>query len=141
MTGGQSSRRVLGVTLALLLAGCKPAAFERHGSDLMHEPPPILTEANGFWNDTANGSFGEVSFAAGLFRRNAQLCRPARQTIVYTATRATSDMALLYCQSPDGSWTWQRSIVCRANALAASAKGNGLVCRDPDGSDFTMAPA
>lgn len=117
-------------------AACKPAAFARQEAELFYEPPPVLTEANGFWNDPARGAFGETSFAPGLYQRAGQPCRPARQTVIDNAARTTSDRTLLYCQSPDGRWTWQPSVTCRPVAT-----GPGLSCRDADGTSVALSPA
>lgn len=123
------------VLMAPLLTGCKPPAFAAHEGELLHEPPPVLTEQNGFWNDPATSSFGEISFAPGVYRNGPLLCRPARQTIVNSFTHLNSDTTLLYCQSPVGDWRWQRAVVCRQARVAA-----GLTCRDASGSDFEMSP-
>jgi hypothetical protein len=123
--------------LLLLLVGCKPAAFAPSEGALLHEPPPVLRDdANGFWNDPASGTFGEISFAPGVYRNGAQSCRPARQTVVNGVTHASTDTTLLYCQSASGAWTWRRGVVCRP-----AGAGGALTCQDPQGSYFTMPPA
>lgn len=131
--------RLAAIALLPLLgatAACKPAAFARQEADLFDLPPPVLSEANGFWNDPARGAFGETSFAPGLYRRAGQLCRPARQTVIDTATRTTSDRTLLYCRSPGGQWSWQPSVTCRPVAT-----GPGLSCRDTSGMTVALPPA
>lgn len=139
MPGGHIWDRLPGLVLALImlgsLAGCKPAAFAHHESDLMQEPPPVLTEANGYWNDPASNSFGEVSLAAGMYRRGSQICRPARLTVIHVGQSAITDTTLLYCLLPNQKWEWQPAVICRENV-----RESGLVCRNRDGSSFAMAP-
>ena len=125
----------LRVIILLWLVGCKPAAFAPNSSALLVTPPATLTDVNAFWNDPASGMFGEISMAAGAYRRDGASCRPARQTTLSRGGGVVSDTNFLYCRSGDDTWRLQDAVVCRA-----TQSGADLVCRGADGNDFAMPP-
>ena len=130
----------LPLALGLLAAGCKPAAFARQEGELFFAPPPVMSEASGFWNDPEHGAFGEISLGAGLYRDAGRLCRPARQTVIDRTRQTTLDRLLLYCRTEDGTagggqWRLESGRTCR------EAGNAGLSCRDGAGNVVVLPPA
>ena len=132
----QASRgAALGMVVLLLLAGCKPAAFATHEANLMREPPPLLpSDADAFWNDPADGTYGELTVGPGSYRYGGVPCRTARVTSITSATGQHQDQTLLYCPGQDGRFRLDRTLSCRA------ASGGAVACRTPDGDDMTLQP-
>jgi hypothetical protein len=124
--------------MAILLVGCAPKAFAPHEADLMREPPPALpTEANSYWNDRPNNTYGEFSVGPASYSYNGQLCRAARVTSLNSVTHDHDDKLLMYCAVP-GTSAFQLNYnlsSCRMSDASISVS-----CRTPEG-DAVVLPA
>jgi hypothetical protein len=90
-----------------------------------------------YWNDLDTHSFGMFELAPGLYRRGAQICKIAQETVIHASTGLSSTQAFLYCGGAGAAWQIECGVVCRPVTGGAAA-----TCRTARGSIYeTLPPA